>query len=328
MKINKSEINRIKEDLEKEISQRNYTSLRYVLFNKNSKLSHATHLYYENNKYYIENRDERGELIGNPYTFEDSSKAKKCFFEVLGEVVALNSYYNNTFGEVPYDSPLWSKSSNDDNKIIKEQYEVFHPEKTKNESPIWLRDDVNITLVSPKLGSRGIVVRGEVFHPEKTKNESPIWLRDDVNNTLVSPKLGSGGIVVRGEVFHPEKTKDESPIWLRDDVNNTLVSPKLGSGGIVVRGEVFHPEKTKDESPIWLRDDVNITLVSSKLESRDRYKISTLKDNVSGNEVVCKGNKKHFYYPCLKSKPVKVRVPKGILKKGVGSYTFTTSQHL
>lgn len=214
MKINKSEINRIKEDLEKEISQRNYTSLRYVLFNKNSKLSHATHLYYENNKYYIENRDERGELIGNPYTFEDSSKAKKCFFEVLGEVVALNSYYNNTFGEVPYDSPLWSKSSNDDNKIIKEQYEVFHPEKTKN------------------------------------------------------------------------------------------------------------------ESPIWLRDDVNITLVSSKLESRDRYKISTLKDNVSGNEVVCKGNKKHFYYPCLKSKPVKVRVPKGILKKGVGSYTFTTSQHL
>lgn len=120
MKINISEINRIKEDLEKEISQRNYTSLRYVLFNKNSKLSHATHLYYENNKYYIENRDERGELIGNPYIFEDFSKAKKCFFEVLGVVVALNSYYNNTFGEVPYDSPLWSKLSKDNNKITEE----------------------------------------------------------------------------------------------------------------------------------------------------------------------------------------------------------------
>lgn len=207
MRINTLE--RIKEYLEKEIIQRNYTSLRYVLFNKSSKLAHATHLYYENNKFYIENRDERGELIGNPYIFEDFSKAKDYFFKVLGEVVALNNYYNNTFGEVPYDSPLWSKSSDDDNKIIKEQYEVFHPEKTKNESPIWLRDDVNITLVSPKL------------------------------------------------------------------------------------------------------------------ESWDRYKSPTLKDNVSGNEVLCEGNKKHFYYPSSKSKPEKVRV-----KKGVGSNTFTTSQHL
>ena len=245
MRINTLE--RIKEYLEKEIIQRNYTSLRYVLFNKSSKLAHATHLYYENNKFYIENRDERGELIGNPYIFQDFSKAKDYFFKVLGEVVALNNYYNNTFGEVPYDSPLWSKSSDDDNKIIKEQYEVFHPEKTKNESPIWLRDDFDITLVSPELGSRGIVVRCKVFYPEKTKNESPIWLRDDVNITLVSPKL----------------------------------------------------------------------------ESWDRYKSPTLKDNVSGNEVLCEGNKKHFYYPSSKSKPEKVRV-----KKGVGSNTFTTSRHL
>lgn len=126
MRINILE--RIKEVLEKEIIQRNYTSLRYVLFNKSSKLAHATHLYYENNKYYIENRDERGELIGNPYIFADFSKAKKCFLEVLGEVVVLNSYYNNTFGEVPYDSPLWSKSS----------------------------DDVNIPLVSSNLESRDI----------------------------------------------------------------------------------------------------------------------------------------------------------------------------
>ena len=120
MKTNRFEIKKIKEDLEKEISQRNYTSLRYVLFNKNSKISHATHFYYENNKYYIENRDERGELIGNPYIFEDLSKAKKCFFEILRGVVALNNYYNATFGEVPYGSPRWSKSSKDDNKITEE----------------------------------------------------------------------------------------------------------------------------------------------------------------------------------------------------------------
>lgn len=126
MRINRLEIKRVletkrmKEDLEKEISQRNYTSLRYVLFDKSSKLPHATHLYYENNKYYIENRDERGELIGNPYIFEDFIKAKNCFFEVLGEVVALNNHYNNTFGEVPYYSPLWSKLSKDNNKITEE----------------------------------------------------------------------------------------------------------------------------------------------------------------------------------------------------------------
>ena len=155
MKINISEINRIKEDLEKEISQRNYTSLRYVLFNKNSKLSHATHLYYENNKYYLENRDERGELIGNPYIFEDFSKAKKCFFEVLGEVVVLNSYYNNTFGEVPYDSPLWSKSS----------------------------DDVNIPLVSPKSESRKKIKNR---NNNRIKNENTNGISNEIINEFTN----------------------------------------------------------------------------------------------------------------------------------------------
>lgn len=217
MRINTLE--RIKEALEKEIIQRNYTSLRYVLFNKSSKLAHATHLYYENNKFYIENRDERGELIGNPYIFEAFSKAKDCFFEVLGEVVALNNYYNNTFGEVPYDSPLWSKSSDDDNKIIKEQYEVFHPEKTKNDSPIKrLSDDNNITLVSPKLGSMD--------------------------------------------------------------------------------------------------------------RYREIYKNYALKNIVSSNEVVCEGNKKYYYYPYSNSMTEKMIAKKGRLKKGVGNYTSTTSQHL
>ena len=155
MKINISEINRIKEDLEKEISQRNYTSLRYVLFNKNSKLSHATHLYYENNNYYLENRDERGELIGNPYIFEDFSKAKKCFFEVLGEVVVLNSYYNNTFGEVPYDSPLWSKSS----------------------------DDVNIPLVSPKSESRKKIKNR---NNNRIKNENTNGISNEIINEFTN----------------------------------------------------------------------------------------------------------------------------------------------
>ena len=159
MKINISEINRIKEDLEKEISQRNYTSLRYVLFNKNSKLSHATHLYYENNKYYLENRDERGELIGNPYIFEEFSKAKKCFFEVLGEVVVLNSYYNNTFGEVPYDSPLWSKSS----------------------------DDVNIPLVSPKSESRKkIKNRNKNRNNNRIKNENTNGISNEIINEFTN----------------------------------------------------------------------------------------------------------------------------------------------
>lgn len=153
MRINTLE--RIKEYLEKEIIQRNYTSLRYVLFNKSSKLAHATHLYYENNKYYIENRDERGELIGNPYIFEDFSKAKKCFFEVLGEVVVLNSYYNNTFGEVPYDSPLWSKSS----------------------------DDVNIPLVSPKSESRKKIKNR---NNNRIKNENRNRTRNEIINEIIN----------------------------------------------------------------------------------------------------------------------------------------------
>ena len=268
MRINTLE--RIKEALEKEIIQRNYTSLRYVLFNKSSKLAHATHLYYENNKFYIENRDERGELIGNPYIFEAFSKAKDCFFEVLGEVVALNNYYNNTFGEVPYDSPLWSKSSDDDNKIIKEQYEVFHPEKTKNDSPIKrLSDDNNITLVSSELG---IMDRYKEIYK---------------NYALMN--------IVSGEVFHPEKTKNDSSIKrLSDDNNITLVSPKLGSMD----------------------------------RYREIYKNYALKNIVSSNEVVCEGNKKYYYYPYSNSMTEKMIAKKGRLKKGVGNYTSTTSQHL
>ncbi|WP_270615265.1 Imm59 family immunity protein [Streptococcus salivarius] len=169
MKINISEINRIKEALEKEISQRNYTSLRYVLFNKNSKLSHATHLYYENNKYYIENRDERGELIGNPYIFEDFSKAKKCFFEVLGEVVFLNSYYNNTFGEVPYDSPLWSKSS----------------------------DDVNIPLVSPKSESRKKIKNR---NNNRTKNENRNGTSNEITNETINEIINGIGNEIGNEI--------------------------------------------------------------------------------------------------------------------------------
>lgn len=243
MRINILETNRIKEDLEREISQRNYTSLRYVLFDKSSKLPHATHLYYENNNYYIENRDERGELIGNPYIFEDFSKAKSCFFEVLGEVVALNKYYNNTFGEVPYDSPLWSKSSKDDNKLIQELHKVFDSEKTKNDNlKVWLKDAVKVKIIE--------------------------------NSTRIL---------------------------------KTSNLKKMKTDACEVRIHGYMP---------------------TKLESRDIYKIPTLKGNVSGNEVACGGNKKHSYCSHSNQMTEKEIAEKGILKKGVGNFTFTTSQHL
>ncbi|HFI0621549.1 TPA: Imm59 family immunity protein [Streptococcus suis] len=88
--------------LEGEIISREYDHIRYELFNQNSLSPFATHIFNKDSKYYVENRDERGELIGNPYIFENFEEAQEKFLGVLSNKVKLSEQYDEQFGFSPY----------------------------------------------------------------------------------------------------------------------------------------------------------------------------------------------------------------------------------
>lgn len=115
--------NDIERKIKDKVSKKGYKTLRLVLFDKDNRLPYAVHFFDYNNKYYIENRDEKGELIGNPYILDNLEEAEKRLFEVLKQVVFLNKYYFKNFGEAPYNSPLWSNTV--DTKQVKQKENVY-----------------------------------------------------------------------------------------------------------------------------------------------------------------------------------------------------------
>ncbi|HEL9598585.1 TPA: hypothetical protein U0J99_001097 [Streptococcus suis] len=88
--------------LEGKIKSRKFDHIRYELFNQNSLSPFATHIFNKDSKYYVENRDERGELVGNPYIFENFEEAQEKFLGVLSNKVKLSEQYDEQFGFSPY----------------------------------------------------------------------------------------------------------------------------------------------------------------------------------------------------------------------------------
>ena len=66
----------MKQDVEKEIKEKKLESIHYVLFDEDSNLSWAIHLYYKNNKFIVNSRDDRSYIIGKSWEFENYEEAK------------------------------------------------------------------------------------------------------------------------------------------------------------------------------------------------------------------------------------------------------------
>ncbi|EUJ33150.1 hypothetical protein MFLO_04405 [Listeria floridensis FSL S10-1187] len=98
--------------IKQEINKKNYQTLRYVLFDENSKTPFAVHLYLKDDKFMVDSRDERGYIIGATFEFLTFDEAKSKFFHILDLTVEINRGDLKLGYASDYSSPLW-----DDTKI-------------------------------------------------------------------------------------------------------------------------------------------------------------------------------------------------------------------
>ena len=95
--------------VEREIKQRHFESLHYVLFDENKRLPWAFHLYQKNGKFYVDGRDDRSYIVGHSKEYDNFESAQKDFFEKL-ELVIESNKLNIQLGLSPeYPSPLWDE---------------------------------------------------------------------------------------------------------------------------------------------------------------------------------------------------------------------------
>ena len=95
--------------VEQEIKKRHFESLHYVLFDEMKQLPWAFHLYQKNGKFYVEGRDDRSYVMGNPVEFDNFQDAKKVFFDKLELVIESNKLNIQLGLPVEYSSPLWDE---------------------------------------------------------------------------------------------------------------------------------------------------------------------------------------------------------------------------
>ena len=93
--------------VEQEIKKRHYESLHYVLFDEDRNLPWAIHLYYKNNKFIVNSRDDRSYIIGKSWEFENYEDAKHFFIKKMETFVQLNRLEIQTGHPPYYSSPLW-----------------------------------------------------------------------------------------------------------------------------------------------------------------------------------------------------------------------------
>ena len=85
-----------------EIKERGLESLSYVLFDEHSSQAYAFHLFYDNNKFKINTRDERSYVIGNTVEFDSFSDAKQYFIDKLERFVEVTLKGKKLGFEPPY----------------------------------------------------------------------------------------------------------------------------------------------------------------------------------------------------------------------------------
>ena len=73
--------------IEKKIEAKNYNSLIYVLFDEDNTAPFAVHLFYKDNLFMVNSRDDRSYVLGKTFKFTSFDKAENRFFSVLNFVV-------------------------------------------------------------------------------------------------------------------------------------------------------------------------------------------------------------------------------------------------
>ena len=97
--------------VEQEIKKCHFESLHYVLFDEDSNLPWAIHLYYKNNKFIVNSRDDRSYIIGKSWEFENYEEAKHFFIKKMETFVQLNRLEIQTGHPPYYPPPLWDHAT-------------------------------------------------------------------------------------------------------------------------------------------------------------------------------------------------------------------------
>lgn len=111
--LSKEIIENYKRIIEESISEKNYQSLVYVLFNEKDTTPFAIHLFFKNNLFMVNCRDDRSYIIGKTFEFTNFLEAKEKFFKLLDFTVREGRRDVANSGSYMYPSPLWDKEETD-----------------------------------------------------------------------------------------------------------------------------------------------------------------------------------------------------------------------
>ena len=106
-------IENYKRIIEKSISEKNYQSLVYVLFNEKDTTPFAIHLFFRDNLFMVNCRDDRSYIMGKTFEFTNFLEAKEKFFKLLDFTVREGRRDVVNSGSYMYPSPLWDKEETD-----------------------------------------------------------------------------------------------------------------------------------------------------------------------------------------------------------------------
>ena len=106
-------IENYKRIIEKSISEKNYQSLVYVLFNEKDTTPFAIHLFFRDNLFIVNCRDDRSYIMGKTFEFTNFLEAREKFFKLLDFTVREGRRDVANSGSYMYPSPLWDKEETD-----------------------------------------------------------------------------------------------------------------------------------------------------------------------------------------------------------------------
>ena len=75
--MDSEQIEKFKQEIECIIKEKNYISLRYVLFDETNRTPFAVHIFYKDDLFMVNSRDERAYVIGRTFEFDNFSEAEK-----------------------------------------------------------------------------------------------------------------------------------------------------------------------------------------------------------------------------------------------------------
>ena len=107
--ISKELIEQYKQEIEILIRKNNFQTLRYELFNEQSRLPWATHLFYKDNKFIVNSRDERSCVVGKAWEYDTIDEAKYKFMSILKQIINAEHLASELGFSHPYSSPSLDK---------------------------------------------------------------------------------------------------------------------------------------------------------------------------------------------------------------------------